>query len=164
MPLSSRLVSFWQTLVGKARVEQELDEEARSYIEMLTEQKVQAGGSREEARRAALIEFGGLDQVKERVRDVRVGVFFETIWLDLRYAVRTLAKSVGFTVVAVLTLALGIGGTTAIFSVIYGALLNPWPYADTHRLVGLFRHDLKNPGLDRSAWVSPAEFLDYQEQ
>ena len=91
MPLLSKFVSFWQTLLRKARVEQELDEEIRSYIEMLTEEKVQAGETQEEARRAALIEFGGLDQVKERVRDARVGVFLETLWQDLRYAARALA-------------------------------------------------------------------------
>jgi hypothetical protein len=66
--------------------------------------------------------------------------------------------------VAVLTLALGIGGTTAIFSVMYGTLLNPWPYADSDRLAVLVTHDLKDPRLDRWAFVSPAEFLDYQEQ
>ena len=73
-------------------------------------------------------------------------------------------KNPGFTAVAVLTLALGIGGTTAIFSVVYGALLNPLPYPDSDRLVVLFTHDLKNPRLDRWAFVSPDEFLDYQEQ
>jgi putative ABC transport system permease protein len=83
---------------------------------------------------------------------------------DFRYAFRMFCKNPGFTAVAVLTLALGIGGTTAIFSVIYGVLLNPWPYADSDRLVVLVRHDLKNPRLDRWAFVSPDEFLDYQEQ
>jgi putative ABC transport system permease protein len=163
MPLLSRFVSFWRNLFHKTQIEQDLDEEARSYIEMLTEEKVKSGKTPEEARRAALIEFGGLDQVKEQVRDGRVGVFVETLWQDLRYAARSLAKSRGFTAVAVLTLALGIGGTTAIFSVIYGALLNPYPYADSDRLAGLVAHNLKNR-LDRWARVSPAEFLDYQEQ
>jgi hypothetical protein len=93
---------------------------------MLTEENIKAGKSPEEAQLAAMIEFGGLDQVKERVREVRVGVFLETLWYDLRYAARSLAKSRGFTAVAVLTLALGIGGTTMIFRLIY--MLDPFPY------------------------------------
>ena len=164
MPLLSKLSSFWRNLLHKTQIEQDLDEEARSYIEMLTEEKVKAGATPQEARRAALIEFGGLDQVKEKVRDVRVGAFLETLWYDTRHAARSLAKNPGFAAVAVLTLALGIGGTTAIFSVIYGALLNPWPYADSDRLAVLVAHNLKNPRRDHWAGVSPAEFLDYQEQ
>jgi putative ABC transport system permease protein len=81
---------------------------------------------------------------------------------DLRFAIRMLRKNAGFTAVAVLTLALGIGGTTAIFSVIYGVLLNPWPYADSDRLAVLIAHEPKNPF--HWALFSPAEFLDYQEQ
>ena len=83
---------------------------------------------------------------------------------DLRFAFRMLLKNPGFTAVAILTLALGIGGTTAIFSVIYGAVLNPWPYVDCDRIAVLVTHDLKNPRLERWAFVSPAEFLGYQEQ
>ena len=164
MPLFSKLSSLWRNLLHKTQIEQDLDEEASSYIEMLTEEKVRTGKTPEEARRAALIEFGGLDQVKEQVRDARVGVFLETLWYDLRYAARSLANSRAFTAMAVLTLALGIGGTTAIFSVIYGALLNPYPYADSDRLAGLVAHDLKDRRPYRWARVSPAEFLDYQEQ
>ena len=81
---------------------------------------------------------------------------------DLRFAIRMLRKNAGFTAVAVLTLALGIGGTTAIFSVFYGVLLNPWPYADSDRLAALITRDLKNRW--HPAYLSPAEFLDYQEQ
>jgi putative ABC transport system permease protein len=81
---------------------------------------------------------------------------------DFRFALRMLCKNPGFTVVAVLTLALGIGGTTAIFSVIYGVLLNPWPYADSDRLAVLTIRDLKN--FRHWASFSPAEFLDYQAQ
>ncbi len=83
---------------------------------------------------------------------------------DLRYAFRMLSKNPGFSAVVVLTLALGIGGTTAIFSVIYGAVLNPWPYADSDRIAVLVARDSKNPGSGRWAWVSPAEFIDYREQ
>jgi putative ABC transport system permease protein len=83
---------------------------------------------------------------------------------DIRYAFRMFCKNPGFTAVAVLTLALGIGGTTAIFSVIYGAWLNPWPYAESDRLAVMVTRDSKNPESFHWAFVSPAEFLDYQEQ
>ena len=103
MPLLSKLSSFWRNLLHKTQIEQDLDEEARSYIEMLTDEKVKAGATPQEARRAALIEFGGLDQVKEQVRDVRVGAFLEILWYDTRHAARSLAKNPGFAAVAVLT-------------------------------------------------------------
>ena len=159
MPLFSKLSSLWRNLFHKTQIEQDLDEEARSYIEMLTEEKVKSGKTPGEARRAALIEFGGIDQVKERVRDVRVGVFLETLWYDLRYAARSLAKSRGFTTVAVLTLALGIGGTTLIFSLIYCGMLDPFPYADSHRLMVLIsRNQLgdKGPACPPLSWGVPA--------
>src|SRR5262245_5836891 len=82
---------------------------------------------------------------------------------DLRFAFRMLRKNLGFTILVVLTLALGIGGTTAIFSVIYGALLNPWPYRDSDRFAVLSARDSKNPASTGWAWVSPAEFVDFQE-
>jgi predicted permease len=161
MPLFSKLSSLWHNLFHKTRIEQDLDEEARSYIEMLTEENIKTGKSPEEARRAALIQFGGIDQVKERVRDVRVGVFLETLWYDVRYAARSLAKSRGFTAVAVLTLALGIGGTTMIFSLIYCGMLDPFPYADSRRLMVLISRNLSG---DKWAFVSPAELGEYQRQ
>src|SRR5574337_1307204 len=88
----------------------------------------------------------------------------QTLLQDLRFGLRTLAKNPGFTTVAVLTLALGIGGTTAIFSVVYCGLLDPFPYADTHRLVVLVSHDTREGDYVPYAWVSAAEFLDYREQ
>lgn len=102
MPLIPRLESLRRNLLFRDRVERDLSEEIEVYLEMLTRAKVEQGLGPEEARRAALIELGGVDQVKESVREVRVGHFLGTVWQDLRYGVRTLVNSQAFTTVAVL--------------------------------------------------------------
>ena len=156
MPLLPRVLSFRRNMFRRAQVDRELDEELRAYVEMLTEEKVRAGAREAEARRAALVELGGAEQVKESVREVRVGASMGRLMKDLRYGVRVLARSPGFTAVAVLTLALGIGANTAIFSVVNAVLLRPLPYRDPARLVTVL-HDGWKP-------VAPANFLDWREQ
>jgi predicted permease len=161
MPLLSRVRKLMSNLFHRNRVERELDDEMRAHMDMLVDEKIATGLSPEQARRNALIEFGGVDQVKEQVRDVRMGALIEQVWLDVRYAARMLRKNPGFTAIVVITLALGIGVNTAIFSLVDGILLRPLPYEQPDRLVRLVQSQ-RQLGLD--AWnLSQATFTSLRD-
>jgi predicted permease len=128
----------WKRLLGSlSREQSELSEELQSHIEMQTEDNLRAGMPPEEARRHAMLKFGGLDAAKESYRDQRGLPWLETTFADLRYAARGLRKSPSFTIVAVLTLAVGIGANTAIFSLVNQILLHPSGISNPERVIGL---------------------------
>ena len=127
-----------RSLLGRPGVERELDKELWFHFDQQVQENVGKGMSPGDARAAAARSFGGLVQIQEECRDMRRTNQLETIWNDLRYAVRALGRTPGFTVIIVLTLALAIGANSAIFSVIQGVLLRPLPYAQPDRIVRIF--------------------------
>jgi len=165
VPLIPRLTSLWRNLFQKDRVDQEFSEEIQAYLDMLTEAKLRQGLSPREARRSALVEVGGVEQVEERVREIRMGSFIESVWRDVRTGVRALVHSPVFTVVIVLSFALGIGANTAIFSVVNGLLLRSLPYPESEQIVDVWHTPPQQsfPGLDKFS-VSPANYLDWKAQ
>jgi putative ABC transport system permease protein len=143
----------------RRRADAELDEEVHGYVEMLADEKVKQGLGTRQAQREAQMELGGVEQVKERTREARAGHFLETLWQDVRYGARQLRRSPGFTIVAVLTLALGIGANTAIFSVIEGVLLRPLPYDHPEKLIEVWN---TYPPVVPQGGLSPGDFQDWR--
>lgn len=149
-------------LFKNQRKDRELDEEIEGHLQMHIEDNLRLGMTPEEARRQAMIKLGGLESTKEAYRDQRGLPWLESLWQDLRYGARQLRKNPGFTTVAVLTLALGIGANTAIFSVIHGVLLKPLPYPQPDRLVTLWERAPER-GIEQER-VSGPNYLDWREQ
>ena len=154
----------FRSLTSKRRTDRELDDELRAHFEMLVEQNLQRRMTPEDARRAARLELGGSEQIRESVHDQRRLPLLESIFADIRYAGRSLRKSPGFTAVAVLTLALGIGANTAIFSVINAAFLKPLPFPHSGQIVMVWEDvHLPNYQSDENT-PAPGNFADWKKR
>jgi len=140
-------------------MDQELDDELRSYVELTTAENIRRGMTPEAAAAQARRDFGGMQQVKENVRDVRAGIGLEILIQDVRYGIRSLRRSPGFATVTILTLALGIGANTTIYSVVHGVLLKPLPYPHPDRLVTLWE---SHPAFGQFLGVAPSNFYDWR--
>ena len=160
MSIRSRVASFLRNVMLRQQVEQDLDDELRAYVEMAADEKRDEGMSGSAARRAALLELGGVEQVRESVRDVRAGALLDQFRQDLSYGLRTLRRNRGLTAVAIVTLAIGIGANSAIFSIVDTVVLRPLPYRDADRLVKIWGSTSAEPTDN----VSLPDYLDIRAE
>src|SRR5262249_45827445 len=164
----SRLHAAVWNLFRRSAVERQLSEELETYVELLTAEKVAQGMRPDDARRAALVDAGGVEQTKEAVRDARAGAWLEAWSRDVRHTLRDLARAPGFTIAVVSTLAIGIGLNSAVFTLVYAALERPLPVRDAARVVNVYQR-LRSGGpngreVRGASWlVSLDEFRSYAQ-
>jgi predicted permease len=162
LALLSTFASRIRTWLSPRPVDQDFEHELQAHLDLLTDENVRRGMNLDEARRAARLRLGGLTQLKETNRELRGLAMLEAFFQDTRYAVRMLRKNPGFTAVAVLTLALGIGANTTIFSIVYAMLLKPLPYSQPEQLLTVFEAQ-PQAGVKATGW-SYANFAEVREQ
>ena len=156
----SKIQNLFRNFTRRRAVERDLAAEVDSYVDLAIDQKIKNGLSEPEARRAALVELGGAEQVKELVRDARVGHFLETRIQDLRFAFRSLRKAPAFAITVALVLALGIGSTALMFTIVNSVLLKGPPFPEADRLVMLWQ-DLPQ---EKHVSFSTREFIVWRDQ
>jgi putative ABC transport system permease protein len=161
MPLLPRLASLWRTLFSGSHLDRELDEELRGYLEELIERKRAAGMDAAEARRAALIEMGGLQQVTEEVRSRRIGSGIESAWRDVRHAFRMIGRMPGLTSVVIVSLGVGIGVNTAIFSWLQAVVFQPIPGVRDASAFQLVEPRAETGSYPGTSWL---EYRDLRER
>ncbi|MDX2152812.1 MAG: ABC transporter permease [Bryobacteraceae bacterium] len=162
MSLGTRLSSLFRNAARRRAVEQDLDDEVRSYVDLLVDEKRQQGMTPDEARREVAVSMGSMEHVKENVRDVRAGAWLESTLRDLRYAARTLWKSPAFTITAALSIALGVGANTGIFTLVNALLFQPIPVADPATLTIVYNTDKGK--LVGNAGFSKLNFDDFRQR
>ncbi|HEY1940029.1 MAG TPA: ABC transporter permease [Candidatus Angelobacter sp.] len=158
--MANRLFASMRNLFSRKKADGDLKAEIEAHVQILTDEYVAGGMSSDAARRAALVELGGAEQVRAEVREARSGVLLEQLCQDIRYGIRMLRKAPSFAVLAVLTLALGIGANTAMFSVIDGVLLQKPPFADPSRVAVAWQ---KQPNGNINIFSTPA-YLEWKRQ
>ena len=163
MTLWSRIRSWLRAMARRSRMEREMDAELRFHIEAFAEDLVRSGAPREGAIRRARIEFGGVERAKEECREARGVSFVESLFQDLRYGIRVLRKNSGFAAIAILTLALGIGANTAVFTVVNGVLLRPMPFPEANRLF-LVSLTPRNALFEWQPGVADTDYPAFREQ
>ena len=158
MPILRRITNLFH----QSKLDEEIEAELRAHIEMRTADNIAAGMPPEKARRDALMRFGNRVTMKERVTEADAQMCLDSLWQDLRYGLRMLRKSPGFTTVAVLTLSLGIGANTAIFSLVNAALFRELPYRHAERLAFLWQNNQRTGETEGT--VSYPNFADWRAQ
>ncbi len=162
MRVVSRLGAAFRNLFRRDDVERALDDELRAYVDLLTAEKINDGMAADAARRAALIEAGGVEQAKEEVRDARTGARIDALRRDVLHTVRGLRRSPGFTLAVICTLAVGIGLNSALFTLVYSVLARPFPVRDADRIVNVYQR-LRSGGPRGREVRGSTSFVSYDE-
>ena len=156
-----RLASMVRWIVNRKRVEADLDDELQTFVDMAAADQVRDGATPAEARRLAVLQVGGVEQAKERVRTARPGAWLDAAGRDVRYGLRQVRRNPVFSAIAIATLALGIGGITAMFSAFDAVLIRPLPYADADRLVMIW-DAMGKTDVTTKHKPTPAEWIEWR--